>query len=181
MPIIMKRTIILAISFVCLVVHITFSQQPYRTLKQLGNNTAKYLKYNFKERGSSNMYEGKTFAELFSDLEIKPIGLFRTMMNIEGGGSKIVAIKLFFTQSNKLGFSELGDEYILIVWETPIIYDNSAILTKAKSSPPVRGQKKYESGYELFTAYSQKEWIPQFYDFFKDQRIKAVYYSPDRY
>jgi len=177
----MKRTIILAISFVCLFVHITFCQQPYRSISQFGNDTAKYLKYNFKERGSSNMYEGKTFAELFSDLEIKPIGLLRTMMTIEGDGAKIVSIQLFFTKSNKLSFSEFSDEYISIIWETPITYNNSVILTKAKSSPPVKGQKKYESGYELFTAYPQYDWIPQFYDFFKDQKIKKVFYSPVRY
>jgi hypothetical protein len=177
----MKRTIILAITFVCLFAQMSISQQPYRSLKECSNDTAKYLKYNFKERGSIFLYEAKTFAQLYADLEIKPIGLQRTMMTIEGDGAKIVAIDIFFTQSNKLGFSVLKDEYISIGWETPIIYNNSAIMTKAKLSPPVKGQEKYESGYELFTAYPKYDWIPQYYDFFKDQKIKTVFYSPVRY
>ena len=96
-------------------------------------------------------------------------------------GTHITGIVLFFTQINKSGYSELRDENLWIIWETPILFDNRATMEKAKLSPPVKGQKKYESGSDLFTAYPQKEWIPQFYDFFKDHKIKKVRYCSARY
>ena len=176
----MKKSIILAISFLCVFAQTSFGQQPYRSLKECGNDTAKYLRYNFKERGNESLYQGKTLAQLLSDLEIKPIGIHRSML-MSDNNTIIQGIFLFFTQINKHGFSELRDENLSIIWETPILYINRATMEKAKLSPPIKGQKKYESGSELFTAYPQKEWIPQFYDFFKDQKIKEIYYCPARY
>jgi len=176
----MKKTIILALTFVCIFAQTTFSQQPYRSLKESGNDTVKYLKYNFKDRGKADLYNGKTFAELMSELEIKPIGMHRSMLNTDNG-IIITGVILFFTQIHKSGYSELNDENLWIMWETPIPFRNGAAIEKAKLSPPVKGQKKYYSAYELFTAYPQKEWIPEFYDFFKDQKIKIVRYCSARY
>ena len=101
----MKRTIILAITFVCLFAHNAFSQQPYRTFKQCGEDIEKYLKYNFEERveGNYKLYEGKTFAQLMSDLEIKPLGFIHTALigkHSNDGGSVITVIDLFFTSSS---------------------------------------------------------------------------------
>ena len=176
----MKKTIILAISFLCVFAQTSFSQKPYRSIKECGNDTAKYLRYNFKERGNESLYQGKTLAQLLSDLDIKPIGMQRCMLNADTG-INITGIILFFTQINKSGFSELRDESLTIFWETPILYNNRATMEKAKLSPPVKGQKKYESVSELFTAYPEREWIPQFYDFFKDYKIKKVRYCLARY
>ena len=176
----MKKTIILSITFLCMFAQTSFGQQPYRSLKECGNDTAKYLRYNFKERGSESLYQGKTLAQLLSDLEVKPIGMLRCLLP-SNDGTHITGIVLFFTQINKSGYSELRDENLWIIWETPILFDNRATMEKAKLSPPIKGQKKYESGSDLFTAYPQKEWIPQFYDFFKDYKIKKVRYCSARY
>ena len=176
----MKKTIILAITFACIFAQTSFSQPPYRSLKECGNDTAKYLKYNFKDRESSDLYHGKTLVQLLSDLEIKPIGMGWGMGDTPDG-YYIIEITLFFTQIKKPGYSELRDESLTIFWETPILYNNRATMEKAKLSPPVKGQKKYESVSELFTAYPEREWIPQFYDFFKDYKIKKVRYCLARY
>jgi len=176
----MKKTIILAISFLCVFTQTSFSQLPYRSLKECGNDTVKYLKYNFKDRESSDLYKGKTLVQLLSDLEIKPIGMQRCMVDANNG-THITGIILFFTQIKKPRFSDLEDENLWISWETPILYYNDTAIDKAKLSPPVKGQKKYESGSELFTAYTQEDWVPQFYDFFKDYKIKKVRYCSARY
>jgi hypothetical protein len=168
----------------------SFSQQPYRSLKECGNDTVKYLKYNFMERGDIYLYQGKTFAQLLYDLEIKPIGLlpiYSTTLgyNSNGEGNKDgnVAIELYFKCSNHLGlkYHPLKDEYITISWEKTILFRNSSIPSNSQISPPVKGQMKYESVSDLFKAYPEYDWVPQYYDFFKDQKIKVIRYCQQRY
>ena len=182
MSIIMKRTIILAITFVCLFAHNAFSQQPYRTFKQSGEDIEKYLKYNFEERveGNYKLYEGKTFAQLMSDLEIKPLGFSYTGLagtTYSDGRYVIVSIDLYFTCRDGKKFSSRTDEYISIFWETPILNSNIASRTKAKLSPPAKGQKKYEALSDLIAVYPTSKWVSQHYDFFKDHKIEIIRYS----
>ena len=178
----MKRTIILAISFVCLFAHNTFSQQPYRTFKQCDNDIKKYLKYNFKDRvGNNQLYQGKTFAQLMSDLEIKPLGFARVIKSSSGNDSYLAGIYLFFTCYNGVEYSEPKDEYLAIGFETPILHSSSATREKARLSPPIKGQKKYDSPSDLVDVYPENKWVSQHYNFFKDQKIEAINYSPVRF
>jgi len=179
----MKKTIILAITFVCVFAQTSFSQRPHRSFRECSNDTIKYLKYNFLERGDNSLYKGKTFAQLFADLEVKPINLWCVVEIHPTGISEVIGIELFFTSStgNKAKSHPLKDQYIRIYWETPILQVSTATMMKARLSPPVKGQKKYESASEFFSVYPPGLWIPEFYDYFKDQKIKAIYYCPARY
>ena len=180
----MKKTIILAITFLCVFAQTSLSQKPYRSFRECSNDTIKYLKYNFLERGDNSLYKGKTFAQLMSNVEIKPIN-FWLVSNEDPSNdiSVVTGIELFFTSStgNKARSNPLRDQYIEIYWETPILHSSTATKTKARLSPPVKGQKKYESASEFFSVYTLGLWIPEFYEYFKDQKIKAVSYCPARY
>lgn len=86
----------------CLFAHNALSQQPYRSFKQCGEDIEKYLKYNFEERveGNYKLYEGKTLAQLMSDLEIKPLGFSHTGLvggNNNDGYPVMVSVNLYFT------------------------------------------------------------------------------------
>ena len=180
----MKKSIILAITFLCVFAQTSFSQRPYRSFRECSNDTIKYLKYNFLERGDNSLYKGKTFAQLMSDVEIKPISLWISgSYDPRTDISLVTGIGLYFTSStgNKARSHPLKDQYIRIYWETPILQRSIETKTKARLSPPVKGQKKYESASEFFSVYTLGLWIPEFYEYFKDQKIKAIYYCPARY
>ena len=170
----MKKTIVLIITLVCLSLQGTFGQQkPYKSIRSFTNDKAKYLKYNFRERGEDS-FQGKTFAELISSLEIQPLGASPTWKE----GSEIfylVALDLYFTCYNGTKFSPMKDELITVVFEPQIIYNNKN--WSEANLVAVKGLAKYDTVFELFKAYPCNKWVPQHYEFFKNYRIKLIYYS----
>ena len=66
---------------------------------------------------------------------------------------------MFFKAERKDKFHELRDDYITIIWETTI---------------------SSESVIELTKQYSNKMWVAQHYDFFKDKIIKRIVFNQSK-
>ena len=55
----MKKSIILAITFLCVFAQTSFGQQPYRSLKECGNDTAKYLRDKLRKEAMNPSIKAK--------------------------------------------------------------------------------------------------------------------------
>ena len=147
----MKKTVLI-FAFIAMAGSLSAQIPAYRSLAQFNGDIDKYLYFNFEIRCEA--YTGKTFADLFKDLEIQPIGFVSAMSFVYGmnKGSYDVRIDLLFKHySDK--YSAL-DSYISIEWEIPV----EGSLVRA-----------------LTSQYPDEPWVPQHYEFFKNMKIKYVY------
>lgn len=130
---------------------------PYKSFSQFNGDFETYLKYNFVER--ADFYKGKTFGDLMKDIEITPIEYFCTysMSTTQGVDTKIVAVTIVFKHTGEGGKRRrVSDPQLIIVWEIPFSY-----------TP----WKSFDS------QYPSDKWVNQHYEFFKDKKIKLIWYG----
>jgi hypothetical protein len=123
----------------------------YKPYVQYNGDIASYLQYNFGQR--ANVYNGKTFADLMNDIEIKPLE-FSPMFRTDNVSTGIFLGFKFSSESH--AFVPWKDEFITIRWEMP--FNDSLMLS-------------------LIKTYPYKIWVTQHYDFFKNLRIHDVTYK----
>ena len=131
----------------------SLSAQIYRSLSQFNGDMDKYLYFNFEDQDDA--YVGKTFADIIEKLEIQPVGFTRIM---EGALDMSVDfhdvwIELIFRYNHAEKKGSSYNSYIRIVWETPIL---SRLVVN------------------LTDQYTNKIWVPQHYEFFKNMKVKYI-------
>lgn len=148
-----KFKLFTTVVLICIFAYTAKAQMlPYRPFSEFNNDIEGYLKYNFDERG--NLYQGKTFAELMKDVEIKPLGYEVTSARSKTDNkSYILQIDVYFNHKIAYEYHPTMDAFLTIFWEIPYL----SILEK-----------------DLEKQYPSDVWVSQHYDFFKDKKIKFV-------
>jgi hypothetical protein len=149
----MKKLIILSAVMIYTTFTATSQTLPYRPFSQFNNEIGAYLLYNFDKRG--DVYKGKTFSELIKDMELKPLD-FLPIFRTGPSTSQFAGISLCFSFISTTHYIPWKDEFITIMWETPL--ESSLILS-------------------LIKTYPREKWVSQHYDFFKDLKIDVVKYK----
>ncbi|MEI8273857.1 MAG: hypothetical protein WCG08_14675 [Paludibacter sp.] len=150
------KKLILLIALSLFLTHNAISQTlPYKPFSQFNGDIESYLKYNFVDR--SDYYKGKSFGDLMKDMETSPLEYFGTyLMPSQGNDILVTKITLVFKHTRADGRYSIRDTQIAIVWETPF----SSTLWK-----------------DLNNQYPKNNWVIEHYDFFKDKKIKGIWYG----
>ncbi len=127
----------------------------YKPYSQFNNDMGAFLKYNFEDRADA--YIGKTFDELMKDAQLKPLAFTYVVSYTNNSRTQSIGISLAFKfTSASRAFVPWKDEFITIHWQTSFDY---SILRS------------------LMNKYPENKWVNEHYEFFKNLKIKKIYYK----
>ncbi len=150
----MKKIIVLIVATISLAANV-YGQLPYRSYSEFKGDKGAYLKYNLEDRGIN--YQGKTLGELFSSIELTPVGYMNYLAESNNDNrTYTLGMDVIFSRNLSNVFNPIKDVYITIWWETPFLFD--AVQTIEKQYPP-------------------EKWVIQHFNFFKDKKIEMLKYK----